>query len=341
MQKTTLNLAVIIAAAFLTASGGSSDDNKPADTGNPTPTNLTPAASNGQTTTNNPVRTSPSTPIPTNQTPAASSGQTSPNTNNPVRTTPTNPNTQNPANPGNRILAPAPSMPNAAERAAFNNKKRSLERPEVKSGELSLTYEIKVNGKKIINSTGSLAERDFSHMPHGFSSHAGEITVSNNKKRITVPAIVRSYQGFRSGVVTTYDTTTNGYDIAFYGVNTPATAIPSTGRATYTGTAFDKNDIGRLTYNVDFGAKTGQGYVEGLTQHGRITLNRGKVKLGSLRSVPSTLSGEVTGTATAAKGAGLDYAMHFFGNQAEEIAGYVANETDAIALHGTRGEITQ
>ena len=108
-----------------------------------------------------------------------------------------------------------------------------------------------------------------------------------------------------------------------------------------TGSAFDKNNIGRLIYNVDFGAKTGQGYVDGLTQYGRVTLNRGEIKEGRLRTVEIRDGGQVSGTATAAKGASLNYVMQFFGNQAEEVAGYAANKTHGIALHGTRGEITQ
>ena len=344
MQKATLNLAAIIAAVLLSACGGSSDDISPADTNNPTPANLIPTASNGQTATNNPVRTSPNTPTPTNQTSAASNGQIPPNTNNPGRTTPTNPNTQNPTNPGNRILAPAPSTPNAAERTAFNNSKRKLERPTDLNGVLTqgMTYALKVNGKEIINFTSTLSRGNFTDIPNGFSSRTGTFTISSGKNSKSWPVIVRSYQNFRSGVVATYETSSNEYmDISFYGVNTPAASIPKTGKATYTGTAFDKNNIGRLIYNVDFGAKTGQGYVDGLTQYGRVTLNRGEIKEGRLRTVEIRDGGQVSGTATATKGASLNYVMQFFGNQAEEVAGYAANKTHGIALHGTRGEITQ
>ena len=328
MQKTSLNLAIITTAALLTACGSSSDDISPADKGNPTTVSIAPATSGGQAAS---TPTFPTPSVPT------------------TPTTPATPNTPTPANPaidaGNRVLASAPGTPNASERAAFNRSKQRTERTANNTNlRAGVTYIIKINGSnnEMVNLTRSLSRGNFTDIRDGFESRNGTYSESVGNNNVSTPVIVRSYQSFRSGVVATYETTSNEYvDLSFYGANTPASAIPKTGKATYTGTAFDKNDKGSLTYNVDFGAKTGQGYVDGLSQHGRITLNRGVVREGLLQTLETRNGGEVSGTATTAKGTGLNYVMHFFGNQAEEIAGYAANDRDGIALHGTRGEITQ
>ena len=52
--------------------------------------------------------------------------------------------------------------------------------------------------------------------------------------------------------------------------------MPTRGKATYTGVAFNNEEKGTLAYDVDFGKKEGQGKIEGLSQYGTITLQPAK-----------------------------------------------------------------
>ena len=127
-------------------------------------------------------------------------------------------------------------------------------------------------------------------------------------------------------------------NISPYGIPTPPAALPTAGKATYNGTAFDHSDRGSFTYHVDFAAKTGQGHIDGLNKYkyGSITLAAGKITQGKS-------SDGIVGKASAATGGSFDYNLTFSGNRAEEIAGYAINGDtgEGIGLHGTRGAITE
>ena len=186
--------------------------------------------------------------------------------------------------------------------------------------------------------SNAVQEHDFRSLPAGFAAYNGTYTNRDG----SFPVKVRSYQGFRSGVVATYYNENVFADFIDYGVRTPPAAIPTAGKATYNGTAFDGNERGSLTYHVDFAAKTGQGHIDGLNKYkyGDITLAEGKFLQDKL------LNGDtqtwIGGKASAATGSSFDYRLFFFGNRAEEIAGYAINdEREGIALHGTRGAITE
>ena len=239
-------------------------------------------------------------------------------------------------------LVPAPSEPNAAETAAFNASKQHRERFDVVGNDDWQPYSISVNGRPLLHTSGdrsnAFEEYDFRSLPAGFAAYNG--TYINRDRSLTVK--VRSYQGFRSGVVATYQNGNQFSELTPYGVNTPAAAIPAAGRATYHGTAFDGNERGSLTYHVDFAAKTGQGHIDGLNKYkyGDITLAEGKFSQDKL------LNGDtqtwIGSKASAATGSSFDYALAFYGNRAEEIAGYAINdEQEGFAMHGTRGAITE
>ena len=241
-------------------------------------------------------------------------------------------------------LVPAPTEPNAAEVEAFNaSKQRRVKTDVVGKGDWH-PYSISVNGRTLRRTSGdrsnAVAEYDFRSLPAGFSAYNGNGTYTEGYG--SFPLKVRSYQGFRSGVSTAYlEDNRFGY-LEEYGVSTPPAALPAAGRATYNGIAFDHSERGSFTYHVDFGAKTGQGHIDDLNKYkyGDITLAAGKfTQEKQLDGSSETL---IKGKASAATGSSFDYRLTFFGNRAEEIAGYAANdEQEGIALHGTRGAITE
>lgn len=239
-------------------------------------------------------------------------------------------------------LIPAPTEPNAAEVEAFNARKQHREKADVVGNGDWQPYSISVNGRPLLHTSGdrsnAVQEHDFRSLPAGFAAYNGTYTNRDG----SFPVKVRSYQGFRSGVVATYFNENRFADLIEYGVRTPPAAIPTAGKATYNGTAFDSNERGSLTYHVDFAAKTGQGHIDGLNKYkyGDITLAEGKFLQDKL------LNGDtqtwIRGNASAATGSSFDYRLFFFGNRAEEIAGYAINdEQEGFAMHGTRGAITE
>ena len=240
-------------------------------------------------------------------------------------------------------LVPAPSEPNAAETAAFNASKQRREKVDFVGNADWQPYSLSANGHIIYRATGSssnpVGEYDFRSLPAGFAAYNGTYTDRDG----SLPVKVRSYQGFRSGVVATYHNGNQFSDLIPYGVKTPAAAIPAAGRATYNGTAFDHSDRGSFTYHVDFAAKTGQGHIDDLNKYkyGDITLAAGKIT--QEKQLDGSSETLIKGKASAATGSNLDYALTFFGNRAEEIAGYAVNgdTVEGIALHGTRGAITE
>ena len=239
-------------------------------------------------------------------------------------------------------LVPAPTEPNAAEVEAFHASKQRRERFDVVGNGDWQPSSTSVNGRALWHTSGdrsnAVTEYDLRSLPAGFAAYNGTYTNRDGSR----PVKVRSYQGFRSGVVAAYHNGNVFTEITPYGVVTPLAAIPAAGKATYHGTAFDSNERGSLTYHVDFAAKTGQGHIDGLNKYkyGDITLAEGKF------SQDKRLNGDtqtwIGSKASAATGSSFDYALAFYGNSAEEIAGYAINdEQEGFAMHGTRGAITE
>ena len=234
-------------------------------------------------------------------------------------------------------LVPAPTEPNAAETAAFHASKQRRDKTNVVGNVDWQPFSLSANGHTLIRGSGDrsnpVQEHDFRSLPAGFAAYNGTYTNRNGSR----PVKVRSYQGFRSGVVAVYENN-QFVNISPYGIPTPPAALPTAGKATYHGTAFDHSDRGSFTYHVDFGAKTGQGHIDGLNKYkyGDITLAAGKIT-----QVESSVG--IAGKASAATGGSFDYDLTFSGNRAEEIAGFAANGDtgEGIALHGTRGAITE
>lgn len=280
MQKTTLNLAVILGATLLAACG----DSKDSTSGN---------------------------------------------------------NSITPVDPPGKVLVPAPAQPSAAETAAYNADKQGSDHMSSLVG-----YDISIGDKviiRVLNKTGrnSIEERNLGSMPAGLSMHNAVRNINDGPLSIFKdPVTVRSYQGFRSGVVTAYHTVAAPHATA-YGVHTSPVNLPNTGKATYTGIAFDATTSGNFVYNVDFGAKTGQGRIENMSYgKGLITLDTAPFQ--QERRLNGSITTKLEGTGIDKTWGDFKYRLDFYGNQAEEIAGYALRSgVDAIGLHGTRGAITQ
>ena len=253
--------------------------------------------------------------------------------------------TPSPNNGGNtgtrsgRILVPAPAQPTAAETAAFDARKAGSQQAEIIGGNVFRPITITVNNRPFIKSerrgSGYVSIHDYRSLPSGYASLSGVATDDSGSTTVNV----RSYQGFRSGVAATY----NGNEfltIERYGAITPESAVPRAGRATYTGIAFDQGERGTFTYNVDFGARRGSGNVRNMARYGGgITL--AEAPFHTYTRQDGSISTDISGYASGL----LDdyqYLLSFYGNRAEEIAGFVAGEElEAIGLHGTRGAITE
>ena len=168
-------------------------------------------------------------------------------------------------NPGDR--------PSASEQQAFEASKLKVE-PENWIGTPE-PYRLEVDGA-VLQETGAKTSRlDARRLPAGFVTLSGNYIFPNHNNT-SVPATVRSYQGFRNGVYIAHsDKPGVLVRAADYGVYTKAEQLPSSGRATYRGVAFDRVDEGTLTYHVDFAARTGEGQIDGLPRYdGTINLRR-------------------------------------------------------------------
>ena len=202
-----------------------------------------------------------------------------------------------------------------------------------------------VNGKTIMNTYRKegevIFEYDFRSLPAGFASLNASETYKDDDS--TESLTLRSYQGFHSGILLTYASDGKANSVADYGVYTPVAAIPTAGKATYNGTAFDKDERGNFTYHVDFAAKNGHGNITGMSSFGDISLasaalTDGDYWNGKGGTVKAT---GIEGQATAAGGSRFNYELTFYGNQAEELTGELYNRNlDLIEVHGTRGAIS-
>lgn len=239
-------------------------------------------------------------------------------------------------------LIDAPKDPTPAEKAQFEASKVDREEAETPyGGEEDPPYQITANGATLISATREggqwISRSDYRSLQPGMTTLSGRYILTNSGQ--SAPETIRSYQGFRSGVVIAYDSANGKYDHAdVYGADSPVASFPTAGQATYRGTAFDMKEQGTLTYHVDFAAKHGHGQIDGLSRYGTITLANAPIKV-------ETHYGKseygVSGTASSAKGSNFEYGVGFFGQQAEEIAGFVHNAQEAVGFHGTRGAITE
>ena len=228
--------------------------------------------------------------------------------------------------------------PSASEQQAFEASKVNVQ-PENWIGTPD-PYRLVVDGA-VLQETGAKTSRlDARRLPAGFASLSGNY-VFPNRNNYRLPATVRSYQGFRSGVYIAHRSDQPGLfaNAAEYGVWSKAEQLPSSGRATYRGAAFDRTNEGTLTYHVDFAARTGEGQIDGLPRYdGTINLRKA-----GFQTHDDGRIGIKGGAADTRYKGSLTYDTGFAGAGAEELAGYIHNAADNefVGFHGTRGEISQ
>ena len=151
---------------------------------------------------------------------------------------------------------------------------------------------------------------------------------------------------------TTYMTSVSGFA-------TPETALPTVGKATYTGKGVYMHTSYDLNYNVDFAKRVGSGTLTGeyiLTHFGNsLNLNEGQIKTITLNDQKVTgISGIATGTGGNYINQDGTYQLGFFGPRAQEISGRVEMPADGmngygnnnkgmpeLGFGGTRGEISK
>lgn len=210
-----------------------------------------------------------------------------------------------------------------------------------------------INGKSIsrpltigqsnspVYATGELAIDPKRFAPNGFSQRELSYSSTLNGKTTTISGTERVYQQPNSivyGVL--YDTAKiNGKSIKYYdrmwvihqvaGNHTPLDKLPSAGKATYVGKAFNYDTELSFNYTVDFTKRTGRGWIGGADEASLDEANINHTGIaGDIRA-----DGYYRGT----------YELNFFGAGAEEIAGKTSPRNGVeytFGLSGTRGAIT-
>ena len=261
--------------------------------------------------------------------PSTSTPTTPQNPTDNRRTSPTN-NTSRPAAPTNT----AANRPlDADEQRAFAASKTSAYPPIWNGRDKVEPLRITAGNATLASFDGSISRSDFRSLPAGFATLSGDVSYLKTGRHYQTT--VRSYQGFRSGVVTSHAPSQGFAYSDDYGINTLVSQIPQSGKATYSGIAFDRSERGTLTYDVDFFTRLGEGRINGLSRYGTISLH--PVQLQS-----SADKAGFVGSASATGHAPMEYRAVLYGSNAEEIAGSVTNTTELehIGFHGSRGDIT-
>lgn len=244
------------------------------------------------------------------------------------------------ATPARHELLPAPTVPSTAEVAALNGTKKSTNIGTVLSQSLR-PYDISVAGRQVITVRVAdqeyTQEMDLRELISGPTAtpltQSGLLRIGTEQMNVSL----RGFQGQRSGLLVAYSP--NGFlSFSPLGVSTPLDAVPSAGRATYNGIAFNRSDVGKFTYDVDFGDKTGVGHIDGFSRHGLISLKKTNLRVFDKTDHSSNFRGE----GSDARGEEFDYTLTLKGAKAEELTGLALGEDseNAIGLHGTRGAIT-
>lgn len=100
---------------------------------------------------------------------------------------------------------------------------------------------------------------------------------------------------------------------------TPTEVLPTVGKATYSGAAFDGKKQGELNYSVDFKERTGEGNITGLGE--TVVLNKGNIT--NIDHKNEIDGSHLQGYGIKGSSNKGNYALGFFGANAEEIVGTV------------------
>lgn len=228
-------------------------------------------------------------------------------------------------------------------------------------------FESKRNGTTFVTSRMNQGYTvDSGVLPAGFAEFPAQMhLVVPGGRELTHTQTMRSYKGFHAGVFTTApyandvdkDWSTHALYLNYLD---PSKQLPSSGKATYTGRAFnyDAANDANLRYTINFGTRRGSGEISASRNLGRITLQDAPIRqktddeFGNLNAY-----GVYGGTASiedvSGRHVGIDtYTLGIAGPNAEEIVGNVNYdattpqgqksypEEKILHFHGTRGDIT-
>lgn len=230
--------------------------------------------------------------------------------------------------------------PPAQDSAAFAASKVGATRMDFSATDSP--FRLTVNGQIVRERTrernnpdSGMDRYDYRSLPPGMATLNG--TQVFPESGIARPLLLRSYQGFHSGVNVAYHSQNHYALFATYGHGafTDPAKLPTLGQTTYRGTAFNATETGNLTYYVDFGAKIGRGQIDGLHHYGTITLEP--------LSVDPAAASVHTGTAHSDRGQQFDYQITFAGNAAEEMVGVAidSHSGNGFGFHGTRDAMAE
>lgn len=114
--------------------------------------------------------------------------------------------------------------------------------------------------------------------------------------------------------------------------------LPSTGSFNYKGVAFTEKEQGNLDYTINFDTKKGAGSISGINEAGLINLHESNITdvshTNSLDGSSLSGFGVANGIATSEKAGNGTYKLGIFGPNAEEIAGSVLKDDNALVGFG-------
>lgn len=233
---------------------------------------------------------------------------------------------------------PAAQTPTPQISETYRNRLNTVKTSSINFNVAGLAADTIVNGRTVISLNNNRLNLDMRSLPQGWLATTGT-HIFRDGSSDSAATQVRSYQGFYSGAY--IQEGEKGLDLHLtYGVEPLASDMPSRGKATYTGVAFDERDKGTFTYHLDFANQSGHGQVSGLSRYGEVTLHPSTFT--RTQKDDFVIFETLRGRATSAKSNGLQYSANVWGAGAQEINGKIQEWGDATAVfQGSRGEIVE
>ena len=273
----------------------------------------------------------------------SSSGGGSSNSNNP-----NNPNTNNNRpNAGVSKLVPVSAL-RASAHEDLNDLAKELSGNDDAQVELS-SYRVNVNGKSYNNGNIDLAT-----LGNGFKridatetatakfggdtySATRNSTIHLYQQPYSVVAAIQNTGGKVTGPGVNENLDRQDFDVNYVQGELTKT-LPSTGSFNYKGVAFTEKEQGNLDYTINFDTKKGAGSISGINEAGLINLHESNITdvshTNSLDGSSLSGFGVANGIATSEKAGNGTYKLGIFGPNAEEIAGSVLKDDNALVGFG-------
>ena len=249
---------------------------------------------------------------------------------------PADPRPDNPGNTG-KVLQPAPS---SNVPAIYHERLREVKTKDLGFSTGGARIDTILDGQTLTSLANNRLKMNLLGLPQGWLDKTGT-SVRSGWGGNTESARIRSYSGFYSGAYLQYAEHGLYLKLA-YGIEPLQGEIPTSGKATYTGVAFDKNDRGTLSYHVDFGNKQGHGNITNLGRYGNVTLQPAAFRQTNEADYVIYEVPERTGIASSDRYGRMSYDLRLWGPQAAELSGKLSDNRESVAVfHGTRGAITE